>query len=118
MANEITTTGKLTYKNGVLKAEMSGSSSQDMAGEHYQQGVQDLSTSEESVSKGDIVTLGYVYFKNIGESGVISVGGVTTKYDFSISPGESVGPMRWATNAIFVKGDASGCRLEYLLLEL
>lgn len=124
MANEITVSSKMAYsyplggKKGNLLAEITGSQPADMNGTpHYQQGVQDVGSSEETVSKGDIGTIGWVLFENVGESGTISIGGATTAYIADLEPGDSLGPLRWATNAVYVKGDAAGCRLEYLLLE-
>lgn len=117
MANEITISGGLSVAKGTLKASLTGTEKKDMAGSHYIQRVDDIGTGEETVGKGDIVTLGYVAFKNVGSTGVIRVGGATGAYAVTLDPGEFVGPVKWATNAIYAIGDTAGCRLEMLLLE-
>lgn len=117
MANEITITGGLAFKKGSEQSQMTGNHQADMAGVHYVQRVDDISTVEEAIGKGDIATLGYCFFKNVG-SGTIRIGGVTGVYSLSLAEGKSGGPTKWATNAIFAICDDTGGKLEMLLLEL
>lgn len=118
MAKEITLSGGLSFKKGAMTAKLSVSDTRDMAGTHYIQRVDEIGASEETVSKGDIVTLGYVAFKNVGETGVIQIGGTTGVYAIKLDPGEGIAGVKWATNTIFAIGDVAGCDLEMLLIEL
>ncbi len=117
MASEITISGSLAFAKGKSKASMSGTQKADMAGTHFRHDVENIEDSEEEISKGDIATLGYCAFQNIGDTGSIRVGGVTGHYVFNLSPGEYMGPVKWSTNAIFAIGSVGGCKLEILLLE-
>lgn len=119
MANEITIGGTLSVqKTGQNPAKLTGTEKKDMNGTHYIQRVDTISTSEESVGKGDVATLGYCAFKNVGQAGNISIGGVTGAYVAVLEPGEFVGPIKWATNAIFAISDTAGSLLEVLLIEV
>ena len=118
MANEITIATSLSFVKGLERASLHGNDKIDMTGIHYVQRVDDISNVEESVSRGDIVTLGYCMFKNVGDTGVIQVGGVTGAYVVKLDPGAASGAIKWATNAIFAICDLTGGRLEMLLLEL
>lgn len=117
MANEITLTSKLAFKKGASDASLGGTEPKDMAGTHYIKRIDIVGATEESIGKGDITTLGYCIFKNVGATGVISVGGTTAVYAFKLDPGECSGALKWATNTIFALGDTAGCQLEMLLLE-
>lgn len=118
MANEITITGRLQMIKGDLRASMQGNDQKDMTGTHYVQRVDNIGVAEESVSKGDIATLGYCCFRNSGTVGTIRIGGVTGAYVITLDPGEYAPPIKWATNAIFaISSDAAG-QLEMLLCEL
>lgn len=118
MANEITVTGSLKAKKNALNASLSGSATHDVSAKHYIQRVDTIAASEESVSKGDIATLGWVCFKNVGDTGIIQIGGATGAYTIKLNPGECSGPIKWSTNAIYAVGDVAGCLLEMLLISV
>ena len=118
MANEITISGKLSIAKGTLRASLQGQDTRDMAGLHYVQRVDNIGVSEEAVGDGDIATLGYCAFKNVGTVGRIRIGGVTGAYVITLDPGDFAPPIKWATNAIFAICDDAGGQLEMLLIEL
>lgn len=118
MANEITIGGSLSFKKGSMTAKLSVADTRDMSGTHYIQRVDEIGSTEETVSKGDITTLGYCAFKNVGSTGVIQIGGTTGVYAIKLDPGEGIAGVKWATNAIYAIGDIAGCDLEMLLIEL
>lgn len=116
MADEVTLSGSLAYKRGNTSLKMSGNSKAD-GGAHVLQNVADIGTSEETLSKGDVGTIGYVAFRNLDETNSISIGGSTGVYAFKLGPGEFAGPMAWTSAAIYALAEGATSKLEYMIIE-
>jgi|SRR2546428_930067 len=117
MANEITLSGSLSYSKNKAKASLSGTQTADVTGDHYMQGVQDVGTVEESISKGDIGTIGFCAFRNADSTNFVQVGAASGSYSLKLKPGEFAGPIRWNGTAVYAKADTAAVELEYLLVE-
>lgn len=116
MANEIKTTATLSFTKGDVSATMKADGTKSVAAKTYIKRLDLIAASEETVGKGDIGTLGWVMFKNVGDSGVIQVGGATGAYSIKLKPGEASGAIKWSTNAIYAVADIANSQLEMLLL--
>ena len=75
MANEITVTGKISCTNGNFSETRNVSSlRRDQAAIGSASGVQVIGTSEETVTVGDVGTLGYAYFRNLDATNYVDIG--------------------------------------------
>ena len=75
-----------------------------------------LSTTDATVSKGNIGTIGRFYFKNLDVTNTIQIGGDGSTYPLSLLPGEDA-KGRWNTTAVHAKSTAGTPKLYYLLVE-
>jgi hypothetical protein len=75
-----------------------------------------LSTGDVVLSKGNITTIGYVYFKNLDVTNNIQISDDGTVYALALKPGENA-YCRWNTAAIHAKAVAGTPQLEYAMFE-
>jgi hypothetical protein len=75
-----------------------------------------LSTTDATLSKGNIVTIGRFYFKNIDPTNTILISDDGVVYALSLKPGEDA-KGRWNTAAVHAKASAGTPKLYYLLVE-
>lgn len=116
MANEITLSGSLSYKRDTTSVKMSGSGNAD-AGDHFIQNLADIGTTEETLPKGDVGTIGYVAFRNKDASNYVEIGASAGVYAFKLGPGKYAGPMAWTGENIYAKANGAPVKLEYLIVE-
>ena len=116
MANEIGTTGSLSYTKANARASLSGNNSYD-GGDHYISNVADVGTTEETLSKGDIGTIGLCGFRNMDATNYVELGSATGVYTLRVDAGKFSGPIMWNASSIFAKANTAGVKVEYLLVE-
>jgi hypothetical protein len=75
-----------------------------------------MSTSDASITKGNIGTIGYIYVKNLDATNTIQIGSDGTTYHIILKPGE-YGVFRWNAAAFHAKCTAGTPSLEYMFLE-
>jgi hypothetical protein len=75
-----------------------------------------LSTTDATLSKGNIVTIGRFYFKNLDPTNTILISDDGVVYALSLKPGEDA-KGRWNTAAVHAKASAGTPKLYYLLVE-
>src|SRR5690242_8319589 len=104
MANEISVGGSLTYSKNKAKATLSGSFFATQSGDKYQAGIQTIGTTEESVDKGDVGTIGYLAVRNIDATNYVQFGVTTGVYSVKLLPGEFA-VLPWQNTACLAKAN-------------
>jgi hypothetical protein len=87
-----------------------------VTGKQVSHGSIGLSTSDTTLNKGNIGTLGYVYFKNLDAVNNVTIGSDGTLFNLTLKPGE-FGVIRWNAAAIHAKSAAGTPLLEYWMVE-
>lgn len=88
----------------------------DVAGENSMNDVVTLSTSNLSLSKGNITTIGYVFLKNLDATNLVLIGSDGTTYPYQLKAGEYAF-FRWNLTAVQVKAGAGTPILQYSFIE-
>lgn len=103
MANEITLSGGLqVVKSGVSQSLQLSGLSITQAGTNSISNVQNIGTSSEQITLGDVTTIGYIAFKNLDATNFVSIGTINPcvagTAQITLKPGEeAVLPTRLAT---------------------
>jgi hypothetical protein len=124
MANEISVTAKLQIVKGNLSNTNSTSSfSLDQDGDGLVSGVQNIGTSAEAIDLGDVGTLGYAYFRNVGDTNNVQIGQDISGGGFEefmlLEPGEvALCRLDLATGGVLqAKAISAATELQYTILE-
>ena len=122
MANEITVTGKITLKNGKFELELNSRSLQaDQAGTGGVHQEQNIGTTYEAISLGEVTTAGYAMFRNNDDTNFLQIGldgGAALTPVMKLLAGETAGPFRIdAAATLFALADTAACELEVIILE-
>lgn len=88
----------------------------DVAGENSMHDVVSLTTTDTTLSKGNITTTGYVFLKNMDATNNALFGIDGTSYPMRLKPGE-YGFFRSGAANIHAKSSASTVLLEYSFIE-
>lgn len=116
MANEISAAATLRLTNGLTTDSKSVTFNADQAGNAYQAGVQTVGTSEETIVKGDVGTIGFVWLRNTDATNYVEFGSTTGVYDTKLKAGEA-SIMRWNGTNVLAKANTSSVEVEYLIVE-
>jgi hypothetical protein len=121
MANEIVLTGGLNVTKSGVTVSANGSKTIDMSGDQLLGNVQIIGTVTEALSFVDVVTIGYVYVKNLDTTNFIEIGLVTAVTSgnalITLKAGEfAVFPTR--QTVIYAKADTAPCNLQIVMTEL
>src|SRR6266545_5690267 len=120
MANELTVSiPSIAYLKGTIAINISPSPSPltvSATGIHSIHDTVALSTSDASLSKGTITTIGWVYVKNLDVTNNILIGSDGTLFPLMLKPGE-YGVFRWNAAAFHAKSAAGTPQIEYCLIE-
>lgn len=117
MANEIQLSQTLRYTKSGVSASHASSFTVDQSGDKYQAGVQIVGTTEESLDKGDIGTIGYIAFKNLDTTNYFQIGITTGVYSLKCLAGKG-GVIPWnSSTAPLVKANTSSVEVDYLMIE-
>jgi hypothetical protein len=117
MANEISATAVLRYAKNKSAASLSLNFTADQTGSKYEGGIQSIGTSEETLQKNDVGTIGYLAVRNNDEDNFVQLGAAAGEYSLKLKPlcGALV---PWNGTAVYAKADTAACLVEYLILEL
>lgn len=89
----------------------------DVTGDSQIYNVQDVGTSEETLAKGDIATIGYMIYYNRDSTNYIELGKSTGVYHIKVRAG-GIGILEWdGATDVYAKANSSSCDLEYVLVE-
>lgn len=116
MANEISLSSTLSYAKNKAAAKLATSFLATQAGDKYMAGVQIIGTAEESFTKGDVGTIGYLACRNLDATNFIQLGATTGVYSIKLLAGEGC-VVPWKASTTYVKADTASCEVEFLLVE-
>ncbi len=118
MANEFTTQlSRFSFTKGTSSASVSGQLLfATVSGAHSIGNFQSIGTGDETLSLGDVATIGYVFLKNTDASNFITIGPDGSSYPIELRAGEFA-VMRWNAAAIHAKADTATCILQYMIIE-
>ena len=117
MANEISIANTLRYSKSGVTASHSSSFNADQTGDKYQAGVQIVGTTEESLDKGDIGTIGYIAFKNLDSTNFFQMGITTGVYSIKVLAGKG-GLVPWNSSTTpYVKANTANVEVDFLMIE-
>ena len=120
MANEITVTTRIAVINGNYKEERTSKIQADQSATGGQAGVQNIGTSYEAVTLGNVSTEGYVHLRNLDSTNYLEVGldaGADLTPVIRLNAGE-VALFRLSTSAtLFAKANTASVDLDVCILE-
>lgn len=119
MANEINISTSISAtKNGVTLSNNS-SKTLDMAGDQMISNVQIVGITYEAALLGDVVTIGYVFIKNMDTTNFIEVDSATAMNAFpqKLKAGEFC-ILKPETATIYLKADTAPCNVQVVAFEL
>lgn len=121
MANELTQdqgTIRFAPDGSVVLNVKIGEQSYDVTGDKYLRHVQEIGTSEEAITLGDISTGGLVWVHNKDTANYISIRPGTGENNMiKVNAGEWAGPFRFASAAPFAIADTAAVDVEFIMLE-
>lgn len=119
MANEISVTHKLTCSNGNLnftpptktyrvdQAAVGGPTP----------GYVTIGTTEESISFGELGTVGWLLMQNLDATNYVEWGFATTVYGGRLEPGETASFRLNPSTTLYLKANTAACKCEVYALE-
>lgn len=116
MANEITVSASLRYSKNKASAQLSTSYTATQAGDKYQGGVQIIGTTEESLQKNDVGTIGFIAVRNLDATNYVQFGHTTGVYDVKVLPGMGA-VIPWSGTGVFALANTASVEVEYLIVE-
>ena len=120
MANEISVTVRFDITNGNYSPgsiNVSGAT-YDQTAVGCAEGVQEIGTTEESLSTGDLTTYGWLYMRNLDDTNYVQWGFSTGVYGGRMEAGETAGPFRTEPAAtMYLKANTAACDVQYRWLE-
>ena len=117
MANELSLSGSASEtKNGATFAA-TYTKTVTVAGDTPVSLVQSIGTADETLSLGEISTLGYMIAKNLDATNFIEIGHTSGTYSIKLKALEfCIFRVGSGMTAIHAKADTAACLLQYLLL--
>ena len=117
MANEISTSTNFTFqKNGNPPQAWTANGTITVSGNYFVSGVQNIGTTDETVSLGDIGTVGWVLLKNLDGTNYVTAGSDGSVYPIKLKAGEEI-KTRWNGAAVHLKANTAACNVAYLIVE-
>ena len=117
MSQEIRNTTTFAYnKNGATRGRTGVTTVQDATGNAVVDDVQSIGTSDETLDKGDIGTIGFLYAKNLDALHYIDIGADGSTYPIRLQPGVDC-RTPWNSSAVHAKANTAACLLDYVVIE-
>jgi hypothetical protein len=116
MANELTLQLSMNFAKSLITANKALTKQLTVAGEDYVMATQNIGTSEETLGKGSITTMGYLLIHNMDATNFVEVGAVTAQYGIKLLAGEFA-VFRVNGSDVFCKANTLACDVQYLLIE-
>ena len=118
MANEITVVAQLQLLNGLQSNLIeTGVANFDQAAQGAASGVQEIGTSEETLSSGDLTNKGWLFLRNIDDTNYVQLGFATGVYGARLEPAEVAIFRTEPAATVYLKADTAACNVQYLWLE-
>lgn len=73
-----------------------------------------VATSDASLAKGGVSTIGYVYLRNLDATNYILIGADGTNYPIKLKPGEQAA-FPWNDTNVHAKANTAACNLQYAM---
>ena len=117
MANELKVTTGLSFEKGGAKSAVESSTKNiTVSGTDYEKRVVEIGTTDETISLGDIGTVGFVHIKNLDGTNYVDFGSDGTNYFVRCKATETA-VFRCASAAIHTKANTAACKIEIMLVE-
>jgi len=118
MADEITLSIDLSLTNGSAEHDFRPSSlSIDQANARYIDRIQDIGTSEETISFGDLTAKGICVLRNLSSTNYVSWGHTTGNLDCKILAGESFVFRMDNAGALIMQANTATCQVQVILYD-
>ncbi len=118
MANEITLNLKMQVSKGFIEyIQNPGALSVTMSGTNATGGIQNIGTTAETITMGDVSSQGYAYFRNIGTTNYVDIGtgtGGSFVAFARLKAGEAC-IVRLATAAPTARANTAAVDLQYMI---
>lgn len=116
MSQEITNTSQFTYRKNGAVITRNTSTTNDASGNGAVQNIQSIGTTDETLDKGDVGTVGFLYAKNLDPTNYVDIGPDGTSYPIRLKAGEDC-RTKWNGSAVHAKANTAACLLDYVLIE-
>ncbi|MGW8177227.1 MAG: hypothetical protein ACWGQW_00300 [bacterium] len=117
MADELKISYTVSFSKDGANFNRSKTITIDVSGDSYTSGVQNIGTTEESLTLvPDLTTPGFVILTNLDATNYVEIGSTTGVYDIKLKPGESV-LYRHNSSTIYAKANTAAINLEYTVVE-
>lgn len=118
MANELVLTATLAFAKGNVDVSLDpGSLQVTVSGTKYHQGVQEIGTSEEALSIGDVGTAGYVLLINRDATNFVELRPGSGLADLVKVKAGEFALFRLALEGPYAIADTAACEVEYIVIE-
>lgn len=119
MSNEISASITLNVSKSGVTLNQSFSKTSDMAGAEMIGNTQTVGTSAETLTVGDVSTIGYLLIKNLDSTNFVEIDAVSTMDSFpqKVLAGESI-LLKPQTATIYGKADTAACSVYVQAVEL
>ncbi len=119
MAGEISLTMRMAVTNGNYSPGIITVSNLqvDQAAVGAAAGVQNIGTTEESLSTGDLTTYGWLFLRNLDTSNYVQVGFSTGVYGIRLEAGEFAAFRTDPAATVYLKASTAACDVQYQWLE-
>ena len=118
MADEISLTVNSTLANGSVEHEFRPNSINiDQANGRYIDRIQDIGTSEETISFGDLTAKGLCLVQNMDSTNYVSWGHTTGNLDCRILPGEYSTFRMVDSGALIMQANTATCKVRIVLYD-
>lgn len=121
MSNEISVLVRVSHSKNGVSSRLNNNGRMDMSGDHHQDIVQDLTTTEEAVDLGDVIVAGWVTFEPVETNTNDVIVGVKPSGTFievarvrANSPPQVI---RVGANALWAKAASGTQRLRSYIIE-
>lgn len=102
------------YSPGILSVN---NLSVDQAAAGAAAGVQNIGTSEETLSAGDLTTKGWLFIRNLDGTNYVQVGFSTGVYGIRLEAGEPAVFRTEPAATVYLKANTAACDIQYQWLE-
>ena len=119
MSNEITITTGLQLVNGNLSVSAATTTLQfdQTTARGGSPGTQDIGTSEETISFGDVIP-GFVWMRNLDVTNFVTWGNVTGNLDQKLRPGGTTLIEMVSGGVLIMKADTAGCKVQIVSVNI
>lgn len=112
MANELQISLNGSYaKNGATDL-FNAAAQVTVTSNYISSGIASVGTVDETISLGDVSTVGFIFLKNLDDTNFVEIGSDGSSYPLKLKAGEAL-LTRWNAAAIHAKADTATVNLQY-----